>query len=559
MKRTVKLAAIFIALAVIIAPAGRPASGFVPEVTTIKVGLYYGNTALASANLQNVDGAGNGYSFGYFDANRAFVPLGAVTGESKITVMRDRNMVYNSGDNSYTASAVGATIVGCYHVILDAAYPSYYEAVVAGEGFDGAFIKYLNGAFYILVGNYSTAEAASAAMASRGLPGTVTSGSSYTVTVVSTGTNHIIFEYDGGGNSSLAVMPVQVPGVMSQTWFKGYRYPGAFEYSRPSGGDLTVLNYVNVEDYVRGLLPYEMGNNWPIEALKAQAVTARTYAAAKLGAHKSSGFDLCTTDHCQVYQGVGAANANTNRAVDETLGLYLTYEGKLCETYYSSSDGGATENVENVWSATIPYLRGVIDPYEADAAPQISKYYWTVTYTPDQITSRLQGKGYNCATIVSMQVTQFTDTGNVLQLTLKDANGRTFNFRKGDALRSTIGVASIRFTVGGAGVPGAVYINSPANTITGAGGAYAVGGDGVTSQLPSGAVYAITGTGAIEAVGETKAGSADGKVDGVFTLSGSGRGHNVGMSQWGAYSMAKFHNKTFDEILHFYYTNVTIG
>jgi stage II sporulation protein D len=108
-----------------------------------------------------------------------------------------------------------------------------------------------------------------------------------------------------------------------------------------------------------------MSPSWPLEALKAQAVCARTYVMAS---RKHSGFDVCTTECCQVYQGIGRANATTDMAVDQTAGQYMTYNGELCVAYYSSSDGGATENSENVWNEAIGYLRGVVDPYEADIA-----------------------------------------------------------------------------------------------------------------------------------------------------------------------------------------------
>ena len=101
------------------------------------------------------------------------------------------------------------------------------------------------------------------------------------------------------------VQPRHQPGLEegeeTATWFKGYRYYGGFQYRR-SGGDLTVINIVDVEDYVKGVLPYEMNNAWPLEALKAQAVCARTYAAAISSSHASAGFDVCNNTHCQMYQ-----------------------------------------------------------------------------------------------------------------------------------------------------------------------------------------------------------------------------------------------------------------
>jgi stage II sporulation protein D len=109
---------------------------------------------------------------------------------------------------------------------------------------------------------------------------------------------------------------------------------------------------------------------------------------------------------------------------------------------------------------------------------------------------------------------------------------------------------------------GDVYINGSSGVLSGGlSSAYAVGADGEAALIPGGTVYAVTGSGETEAIGQDErvSGSADGKVNGVFTLSGIGRGHNVGMSQWGAYAMAFYHDKTFEEIIRFYYTGDTIG
>ncbi|MDR1589774.1 MAG: SpoIID/LytB domain-containing protein [Oscillospiraceae bacterium] len=568
-------------LALALMPPVPRASAYVPEVSVVRIGLYYGDSALQSANLQNVTDLGSGYDFGYFDASRNFVPIGAYTDTVKISMMRDRNMQFDGGN--YTEGTTGGVVVGCFHIQSSAAYGSFEEAAAAAAGISSSFVKYESGVFYVCAGNYTTAAEAESAGASLGLSGNITSGTTYTVTVAETGTNRIIFEFDCGADRWLGVMPRASDGVKPQTWFKGYRYHGGFQYARLDGKAITVVNFVDIDDYTRGVIPYEMSGAWPVEALKAQALCARTYALSKLHTHGAYGFDLCTTEHCQVYRGQGQATETTEAAVDQTLGQYITYEGKLCETYFSSSDGGATEDIENVWKDTLPYLRGVVDPYEADISERISNYNWTVTYTPDQITQRLRGRGYNCGQIVGMAVTKYTQLGNAYEVTLLDDAGRTWRFTKGDSIRSGLGVRSIRFTIGGAAAPvpggtlGAdtgIHVNDKGETIDGGAALFAVDGSGQTSPV-SGAdsLYAITGSGETAPVGGGGGGATDtqtplltstvgggsGLVSGVFVISGSGTGHNVGMSQWGAYSMAKFHNKTYDEIINFYYTGVTIG
>ncbi|SHH49279.1 stage II sporulation protein D [Sporobacter termitidis DSM 10068] len=531
------------------------AKAYTPPYTTVKVGLYYGGSALPSANLQNVAGSGSGYQFGILDQNRQFMPLGASTAETKISVLRDRNMVYDSANNCYSPGSTGSVVVGCYHIQLKNAYSTYTEAVAAAAAYPNSFVKYSSGAFYVCIGSYISADAANAAIASGGIGGsTVTSGTASTVTVVVTGTSTILFEFEYGSTYWLTIMPVSQGGEKCQTWFKGYRYYGGFQYARMDGGDVTVMNIVNVEDYTKGVIPYEMSNSWPLEALKAQAICARTYIIANL--NKRTSFDVCTTEEDQVYRGVGQANATTDAAVDQTAGQYITYNGALCTTFYSSSDGGATENSENVWAQAIPYLKGVVDPYEAEIVSLASGYSWTVTYTQSDITSRLRSKGYNCGNIVDMAITQYSAVGNAYKVTLTDDAGKKFTFTKGESIRSALGVNSIRFSIsGGAGSDG-VYVNSGTTAITdGLSSSYAVGQSGIAGLLGQNNVYAITGT------GDTVAVSPDAPQNntGGFTITGTGRGHNVGMSQWGAYSMAKFHGMTYDQILKFYFTGVTIG
>ncbi len=529
------------------------AQAYTPDLETMKIGLYYGSNAMPSANLQNVTGYGSGYQFGILDDDRNFVPLGAQTSEIKISILRDRNMYYDASSNTYKEGNTGDVVVGCYHMMIDASYATYDEAAAAVSNYTTGFVKYSGGSFYACIGNYISGEEATAAIAENGIENAViTDGTTATVTVVRTGSDHILFEFDYGNAYYMVIEPISVNGEKCQTWFKGYRYYGAFQYPRYSGGDVTIYNIVNIEDYIKGVIPYEMSASWPLEALKAQAVTARTYAEASRG--KYSGFDLGTTDADQVYYGVGRANAHSDQAVDETAGMYMTYNGDLAIGYYSCADGGATESSENVWYAALPYLRGVIDPYEADIADIAPGYNWTVTYTPAEITARLRNKGYSCGTIVSMVVSEYTPTGNAYKVTLTDENGKTFTFTKGDPIRSALGVKSIHFTISGGNAPSSVYVNNGTSTITGGlQDSYAIGSGGQTSILGQNDVYALTGTGETVAVGEETA-----PTNGNFVITGTGQGHNVGMSQWGAYSMAKYHNKTYEDILKFYYAGITI-
>jgi stage II sporulation protein D len=145
--------------------------------------------------------------------------------------------------------------------------------------------------------------------------------------------------------------------------FDGREYHGTLSL-RSSGGGVSVINGVSLDTYLRGVVPSESPSHWPLAALEAQAVAARSYAVYEL--RPSSWYDLVPTTADQVYGGVRAERARSDRAVYATLGQILTWNGHVARTYYSSSSGGRTEAVQDAWSgaAPIPYLRSVPDPYD---------------------------------------------------------------------------------------------------------------------------------------------------------------------------------------------------
>lgn len=122
-------------------------------------------------------------------------------------------------------------------------------------------------------------------------------------------------------------------------------------------GKLTVINDIDLESYLRGVLPVEMSPSWEYEALKAQAIAARSFALANLGKQAKYGYDLKDTTVDQAYGGASVETDKTNRAIDDTLGLVLTYDMKIISAYYFSSAGGMTSN--SVWGTHLPYLRSV--------------------------------------------------------------------------------------------------------------------------------------------------------------------------------------------------------
>lgn len=122
-------------------------------------------------------------------------------------------------------------------------------------------------------------------------------------------------------------------------------------------GKLTIINDIDLENYIKGVVPVEMSPSWEFEALKAQAIAARSFALANLGKQSRNGYDLKDNTEDQAYGGVSSETKITNMAVDETNGLVLTYDMKIISAYYFASAGGMTNN--SIWGADVPYVRSV--------------------------------------------------------------------------------------------------------------------------------------------------------------------------------------------------------
>lgn len=518
---------------------------------SIAVGLRYGNSAVDSGNLEN--STGRGFSFGYYDDSYQFVPLGQ-TDQTKISIVKTENVYYGAAVDyvNYRDDIYSDIAVGCYHLQLYGTYYSYQEAQWAASQYPGGFVACINGTYYVRIGNYTQRAQAENAMYSLGVSTEIVGTSSYGLTVVITGTNTVLFQYDDNGNGKgLGVMPISYDGTKCQTWCTGYRWFGGFRYERVGGGDIVLVNVVDMEDYVNCVISREMSDAWPLEALKAQAVAARSYAVS-LHRHSAYHFDICRTTHCQAYHGTAKIGENTARAAAETARQYIWYNGKVAQGFYSASNGGASEDSSVVWGsnqATYPYLLGVIDPYEATVA--IPDYSYTKAFSPYQLSTLLQGKGYNCSNITNAYVSEYTDTGNPKTVTFVDSSGRAYTLNS-RVVHDMLDLRSYRYDFGD-GRKAQFSVNGT-DTVTGLSGLYATDGNGILYAVPEGA-YVITASG----VSQTSTGNGS-IFDsyGNILVTGTGNGHNVGMSQWGAYAMAQ-QGFSYDQILTFYYTGITVG
>lgn len=213
-----------------------------------------------------------------------------------------------------------------------------------------------------------------------------------------------------------------------------------------NGSKLIAINVLGMDNYLKGVVASEMPPSWHLEALKAQAVVARNYAVTNAYKHSAEGFHICNTTHCQVYGGVNSENPRTSLAVEQTSGEIMYYANKPVEGYFHSSSGGRTENSENIWGSSKPYLRGVDDPFSL-GGPHDN---WVVVMSSSDIRTRLYQSGVNIGEVIGMSVDQTSGNGRVLSLTVIGTNG-THTIKK-ERIRTFLGSSkfkSLFFTVTG--------------------------------------------------------------------------------------------------------------
>lgn len=298
------------------------------------------------------------------------------------------------------------------------------------------------------------------------------------------------------------------PGASGHVQFSGGpvsgNYRGDVLFLGRAGG-CWLVNQLPVEEYLYGVVPSEMPSSWPGEALKAQAVAARTYAIKQImsGNAASRGFDVWPDERSQVYLGMRVENPATGAAVDGTRGQILTFKGQAIDALFHSSSGGYTENSEDMWQNQVAYLRGKPDPYDQNDR----HYNWQVNFTADQLARQLNWSKYNLTTVTDVQVKERTVVGRRikrLQITGLDQSGSTVQIEiaNADRLRSVLALKSAPFDV------------------------------------------------------QKQYDQQNNLVAVVFT--GSGWGHALGMPQWGARGMAQ-QGYNYREILSYYFTDVQLA
>ncbi len=203
------------------------------------------------------------------------------------------------------------------------------------------------------------------------------------------------------------------------------RFRGSFTISADSKS-LSVINNIPVEQYLYGVVPKEMPYSWAKEVLKAQAVAARTYALYIKGKSADKPYDVESTTASQVYGGFDSEKKESNLAVDETRGQVITCDGKLIVAYFHSSSGGHTEDSKNVWTADIPYLKGVPDRFSENTP----KNEWEYFLSYDSAKDRLNRYGLNIGKIKKVSPAGKSRSGRILKVIVisdKGTSGLTSN------------------------------------------------------------------------------------------------------------------------------------
>lgn len=350
----------------------------------------------------------------------------------------------------------------------------------------------------------------------------------------------------------LRLVPAEPPdGETNFVRFKQRRYRGELEILLTAAGRLSVVNVVPVEQYLRGVLPREMSPSWPMEALKAQAVAARSWALVNRQDPRfaGEGFHVDDTDRSQVYGGVVDEHPRTDQAVLETVGEVLTFNGAVIPAYYSSASGGHTEHNEFVWQGDPrPYLRGVPDfdtgsPY----------YRWVMRLTLPEIEAAFRAEGYDVGRLQSLRGLEPRGvSGRWLSLVLEGSGGQTVV--SAGMTRYALSLRSTMFDI-------IHYDGSPARlthdyaprdevTVIGAAGPARTVRLADSFVLRSAAVAAVSDG--------MRAESGLQAVPAHVALHGGGWGHGVGMTQWGARGMAES-GYSYREILAHYYQGTQLA
>ncbi len=331
---------------------------------------------------------------------------------------------------------------------------------------------------------------------------------------------------------------------------------------------LKVINIIQLEEYLYGVLQKEISPNWPMEVLKAQAIAARTFALSNMDKYIDQGYHICATTNSQEYGGVLFEHPITNKAVDETKGIIVVYEGKPINAVYHSDSGGYTENCEEVWGSYIPYLRSVSSEYEAIVSPP--NHQWTYSLTEQELLAKLSQKGWQLDYIKEIIIVDKTATGRVKTIDIVGNNGKKITLKSND-FRLLIGPNLIRsslFSLEKKGIGKSEEKSEERVVPDKKEQVEQTAPKSVSDILKEERDFTIPELIALlnrpkkapeskEVLLPETVKKDDPPGDLLIVFNGKGSGHGVGLSQWGAYGMATLGFKH-EDILRYYYKGIQL-
>lgn len=219
----------------------------------------------------------------------------------------------------------------------------------------------------------------------------------------------------------------------------GLRYRGWLELTAASDR-IQAVNIVGVEDYLRGVVPNEVKPTWPLEALKAQAVSARTFTYYRMAAQVQGEYDLSAGPNSQVYKGVDSERPSTDQAVAETRDLVATIQGRYLSAFYHANCGGHTADVSQVWGGNVSYLTGVVCGY-CDEGPH---HAWTLDLSLEDLSRALDQHNQPGGPVRSVRALGRFPDGRVTEVEIKRVG--TTDTVKAPAFRMMVGPDRLRST-----------------------------------------------------------------------------------------------------------------
>ncbi len=527
-----------------------------PSITIpqkINIGIRFGQSAVPLISLYSA----NGLEVGYYDGEE-FKSRMRFFENKDILVRQDHYFMNINGtfvqyDFNEDRDKENKMIQGPIHIQIGESFNHLEEAqsfLQSLPKFKGKpYIAYENG-WKVWIGLYTSNRTAQEAIEEMkesisGEEFKIISEDSKRIQVLDR-SGQILLMYHSG-NTPHAFRAIYKNNTTNLIQLDGKNFRGDLLVTRNSDSDLTVINRLNLEEYLYGVVPREMSGEWPIEAQKAQAIAARNFTVKNLNNHAHYGFDLCATTHCQAYGGYDIEHPKSRMAVDQTRGVLLTYKDEVITAFYHSNSGGCTENSENVWSAALPYIQGVEDPYSIGCPND----KWTFTYTKKQIEDILSSKGISVGSLTNMAVTEYSKNGRVLKLKIDGTSGST-TLEK-EKIRSIFGYNNIKstwFELSG-NVDHSIYVlegDPLSSKQLNLKDKFVVNSEGVKPLASSQSPYLFNGT-------RCQSVSTSASKEYVFT--GKGWGHGLGMSQWGAKKMAE-DGFNYEQILTHYYTGTNV-